>query len=255
MASWRLAFVIAALFMPAAVAMLMALPRRVALATRQAAGSPGPSVWAFLRRHADVQLSFFIAVAFGVFGLTSIGTWVPVISARDYGQSPAQAGAWLGAMSFITGIVGFGAGTLVMRLLQPRVDVRLPMLAQAVIALVSAGCSLLIGFATNVDQLYGVWGLQSTFLMVEAMIMPTVLQNMTPPHLRARLFAVLSLFELVAGGLSPVAVGMLSDALKGHAHSLMTAAVTLSFVGLGICGVILWRSAMGYARLLEAVAA
>ena len=121
------------------------------------------------------------------------------------------------------------------------------------IALTSAGCSLLIGLATNLNELYAFWGLQSTFLMVEAMIMPTVLQNMTPAHLRARLFAVLSLFELVAGGLSPMAVGVLSDSLKGHPHSLMTAAVTLSFAGLVICGAILWRSAKAYAPLVVAI--
>jgi MFS family permease len=129
------------------------------------------------------------------------------------------------------------------------------MLAQAVIALTSAACSLLIGLSTNVTELYGFWGLQSIFLMIEAMIMPTVLQNMTPPHLRARLFAVLSLFELVASGLSPVAVGVLSDSLKGRPHSLMTAAVSLSFAGLVICGVILWRTAKAYAPLVEAVEA
>jgi MFS family permease len=254
-ASWRLAFIIAAIFMPAAVAMLLSLPRRVALATQQPQGGERPSVWIYLRRHADVQLAFFVAIAFGTFGLASIGTWVPVIAARDYGQSPEQAGAWLGAMSFITGVMGFGVGTLVMRRLQPRFDARLPMLAQATIALAAAGCSLLIGLATNVEQLYGFWGLQSTFLMVEAMIMPTVLQNMTPPHLRARLFAVLSLFELVAGGVSPVAVGVLSDSLKGHPHSLMTSAVALSFIGLVVCGAILWRTAKAYAPLVEAVEA
>jgi MFS family permease len=255
MASWRLAFLIAAVFMPAAIAMLLSLPRRVALATRQAPGVQGPSVWGFLKQHADVQLAFFVAIAFGTFGLASIGSWVPVIAARDYGQSPVQAGAWLGAMSFITGVAGFAIGTVVMRVLQPRFDARLPMLAQAVIALTSAACSLLIGLATNVNELYGFWGLQSIFLMIEAMIMPTVLQNMTPPHLRARLFAVLSLFELVAGGLSPLAVGVLSDSLKGRPHSLMTAAVSLSFAGLVICGGILWRTARAYAPLAHAVEA
>ena len=119
MASWRLAFLIAVVFMPAAIAMLLSLPRRVALATRQAPGAQGPSVWGFLKQHANVQLAFFVAIAFGTFGLASIGSWVPVIAARDYGQSPVQAGAWLGAMSFITGIAGFGIGTIVMRVLQP----------------------------------------------------------------------------------------------------------------------------------------
>ena len=65
----------------------------------------------------------------------------------------------------------------------------------------------------------------------------------------------ISLFELVAGGLSPMAVGVLSDSLKGHPHALMTAAVTLSFAGLVICGAILWRSAKAYAPLVEAIEA
>jgi hypothetical protein len=48
---------------------------------------------------------------------------------------------------------------------------------------------------------------------------------------------------------------VLSDSLKGHPHALMTAAVTLSFAGLVICGGILWRSAKAYAPLAQAIEA
>jgi MFS family permease len=258
LSQWRLGFLVTALFLPIAVLLLLTLPRRVSgLAKKTGDGSlklsrqkaPAAPVLSFLRRNARAQFGFFIGIAVATFGFACVGIWVPVIAARDYHQTPAAAGTWMASMSLISGILGFVLGNLVLGWLRPRFGVRLPMMALAAVTFLGAPCSILIGFATNANQLYEFWGAQAVLLMTYTMVGPTVLQNMSPLHLRSRLFALLGLFGMVAGAVSPVVVGLVSDLLHGLPHALLIAAMASSTIALVVSSVILWSTVDSYAVL------
>jgi MFS family permease len=258
LAQWRLGFLVTALFTPIAIILILTLPRRVSgLAKKAIAASsefsmekaPDAPLWQYFRHDMPTKLNLFVAMAVSTFGFGSVATWIPVIAARDYHQTPQAAGAWMGSMALIAGAVGFVLSNLLMRWLRPRFGIRLPMMVLAAVSFLAAPCSILIVFARNADQLYEFWGLQFVLLMARQMVGPTVLQNMTPTHLRARVFALLGVSSAVAGISSPLVVGLISDRLQAVPHGLLIAATSTSTIALLISGVILWRIVDGYAEL------
>lgn len=263
-AEWRLAFLLAVVFLPVAVALILLLPRRAAGTPVQmradargadAQGVAAPGLIRFVRQHARAQCGVLAGQFFMTFGLVSVAAWIPIVAQRDFGQTPAEGGAWLGAMAIVTGLIGFTIGTIGLRVLQPRFGARLPMLAVAGTIVVSALCSTLIGlFGRSVMSLYVLWGFQAIFLMIASMVLPTIMQNMTPVHLRARVFAMFGLVGMLAGGFSPPLVGLLSDALGTMPHKLLIAAMSVSVVALLIAAVIFVRMTSAYVRLAAEIA-
>lgn len=258
---WRLTFVAAALFMPVAVAMLLAMPKRAAgtrkptVATVETtAGTPeGEGIVSFLRRHAFAQFGFQLGALLMTFGFGAIALWVPVSAQRYFGETPAQSATWLASMGSIASLIGFFGGTPLLAWLQPRLGLRMPIIVAATSVLACGICSAPIAFGQSSAQLYILWGFQVTVGMIAAMVLPTILQNMTPVHLRARMFAIMTLVSLVANGLGPVTVGFISDHL-GVAHSLLVAATLVAVISFGLAAAIFWRIRNAYVRLAAEVA-
>lgn len=256
LSDWRLGFLAAALFCPVAAVLVLTLPKTASGKSGDSKHAPAERapILPFLRANAHAQGGFIIGYGFAHFGLTSIGTWVPIIAARDFGQTPIEAGAWIGGMAFITTIIGFVLGTTVLQALRTRFGPRLPMLAMGFVLALCAAASVFLYLAQDIPQLYAAWGVQATILMVVAIATPTIIQNMTPAHLRARLFAIGSIVAIAFGSSSPIVVGLVSDLLSGVPRSLMMAAAGTSIVALLISAAILFWTAPHYQRLTEAVA-
>jgi MFS family permease len=256
LSDWRLGFLAAALFCPVAIVLILTLPKTASgkvAGDKQTASERAP-ILPFLRANARAQGGFIIGYGFAHFGFTSIGTWVPIIAARDFGQTPLEAGAWIGGMAFVTTVVGFVVGTAALQVLRKRFGPALPMLAMAVVLVVCAAVSVLLYLAQDIPQLYVAWGVQATFLMIVAIATPTIIQNMTPTHIRARLFAIGSIVAIAFGSSSPLVVGLVSDLLTSLPRSLMIAAAGTSIISMLISAVILFWTAPHYQRLAEEVA-
>jgi len=257
LSDWRLAFVAAAMFLPVAVVLVLSMPRRAAgLAFRPKPGGAGPALplAPFLRRHAVPQFSVFLGIAVATFGFLSIDVWLPVAAARYFGQTPQQGGEWLAAIGLAAVAVGFAAGTPLIRWLETRFGTRTPLV---VLAWLLFGCvpfSAAIGFSTSLVFLYGALAVQMTLLMVMNMVYPTMLQRMSPQHVRARIFALVTIFALIAQSLSPLAVGAASDALGGTARPLLTAMMLVSIASCCIGGAIFWLTMRRYERMVDEVA-
>jgi MFS family permease len=256
LSDWRLGFLAAALFCPVAVVLILTLPKSASgkvAGDKQTAGERAP-ILPFLRANVRAQGGFIIGYGFAHFGFTSIGTWVPIIAARDFGQTPLEAGTWIGGMAFVTTIVGFVIGTAVLQFLRSRFGAALPMIAMGIVLLLCAAASVLLYLAQDIPQLYAAWGIQATILMIVAIATPTIIQNMTPAHIRARLFAIGSIVAIAFGSSSPIVVGLVSDLLSDLPRSLMIAAAGTSIIMMTISAFILFWTAPHYERLAEEVA-
>jgi hypothetical protein len=89
-------------------------------------------------------------------------------------------------------------------------------------------------------------------LISGAVLLPNVLQDAAPPHLRARTIALLSVAGLPFGVLGPLVVGMLSDALKSVPNGLAVAIVATTLIG-GVMGAMVLRATEGpFVRLMRA---
>lgn len=257
LSDWRLAFLTAALFLPVAMVLVLSMPRRASgMASRSKPGGASPALplAPFLRRYAVPQFSVFLGIAAATFGFLSIDVWIPVAAARYFGQTPQQGGEWLAAIGLAAVVVGFAAGTPLIRWLETRFGTRTPLVVMTWLLLGCIPLSVAIGFATSLEFLYGALGVQMALLMVMNMVYPTMLQRMSPQHVRARIFALVTIFALVAQSLSPLAVGAVSDALGSAARPLLTAMMLVSIASLVVGGAVFWRTIKPYGRMVDEVA-
>ena len=257
LSDWRLALFTGALFMPVAVLMLLSMPRRASGLSLQPkllrTSNSGQPLAPFLRRYAAPVFSVFFGIAFAASGFFCTAVWVPVAAQRYFGQSPEQGGQWLAAIGLTAAIAGFALGTPLVRWVQARFGVRTPLVVLAAALFGSVPLSISIGFATDLRMLYGALALQMAALMVVTMVIPTMLQMMAPQHVRARLFALYTIFNLAAASLSPLVVGLVSDAFSATERSLLTAAMLVSVVSLLIAGAIFWATVRTYGRMVNEV--
>lgn len=259
MPEWRLCFFAAIAFSPVAVALILMLPRRTAglrLAAKRpgslGAAAPAPQFWRYVAAHRGPFAGVVGATLCNQFGLIATAGWIPIIAQRYFGQTPQQSGEWLASMALVTAGLGFAIGTALLPWFRARSQRWSDVLALAWVMFLAALTSAFIAFAQSVAQLYILWGLQAIVLTVGTMILPTMLQNMTPVPMRARVFA-LYIFSQISAALGYVVVGALSDALRGVERGLLYAAVSVAIVFLVLSGIIFWRTSRGYVALVEEV--
>ena len=156
----------------------------------------------------------------------------------------------------INAAIGFTLSTVLIGRLIPRFGGGFPMVALAIASTLAIFGSILLATATSLNQIYLYFSVLSIMLSVASMVSPTVLQNMTLPHLRARMFALIGIAQLVAGGLGTVAGGVASDTLKsiGVTQSLLIGGNMVSAVCSVFAAIVFWRTRNAYLRLAEEIA-
>ena len=256
--AWRLTFfVLASAGIP--VTLLVLSIRRTSRGGAQEAKPPVPTAEAAgittLREHLRLHWRTFAGLVTGVgltsVGLSSLGTWLPIVTARTYGVTPVQMGQGMG-LAFLCGTVAGGLlGVLSMRYVQPRMGpaaaLRLIMLGNLSAALMST----LLLFTSSANHNFMLLGLLVVPLIGSAVLLPNVLQDAAPPHLRARTIAMLTLASLPFGVVGPLMVGMLSDALKSMPNGLAVSIVATTLVG-GCLGAMVLRATEGpFVRLMR----
>lgn len=256
--AWRLTFfVLASAGIPVTLLVLSIrrTPRGGAQAAKPGAKAAEASGTTTLREHLRLHWRTFAGLVVGVgltsVGLSSLGTWLPIVTARTYGVTPVQMGQGMG-LAFLCGTVAGGLlGVLSMRYVQPRMGpaaaLRLIMLGNLSAALMST----LLLFTSSANHNFMLLGLLVVPLIGSAVLLPNVLQDAAPPHLRARTIALLTMASLPFGVVGPLMVGMLSDALKSMPNGLAVSIVATTLVG-GSLGAMVLRATEGpFVRLMR----
>jgi sugar phosphate permease len=205
-----------------------------------------------LRLHWRTFAGLVVGAGLASIGMSSIGTWLPIMAAREYGVTPAQMGQGMG-IAFLCGtVIGGLLGVAAMRFVQPRMGpaaaLRIIMLGNLTAALLST----LLLFTRSATDAFALLALLVVPLISGAVLLPNVLQDAAPPHLRARTIALLSMAGLPFGVLGPLLVGMLSDALKSVPNGLAMSIVAATLIG-GVLGAMVLRATEGpFVRLMRA---
>ena len=234
-----------------------AMPAAAPAAIQAAAGDVDDAISTIsfrdhLRQHWRTFAGLVIGAGLASIGMSSIGTWLPIMAARQYGVTPAQMGQGMG-IAFLCGtVIGGLLGVAAMRYVQPRMGpaaaLRIIMLGNLTAALLS---SLLL-FTRSATDAFTLLALLVVPLISGAVLLPNVLQDAAPPHLRARTIALLSVAGLPFGVVGPLVVGMLSDALKSVPNGLAVAIVATTLIG-GVMGAMVLRATEGpFVRLMRA---
>lgn len=254
MEGWRLTFLAAALPAPVMLLLILSirLPRHLGTAPDLPAAGGAPAagtraqVGEFLRANARTFVAFFGGIGLAVFGFASIISWVPAITMRMYGDSATQAGNATGSATLIATVIGFAFSWWGVRLLEPWLGRRLPMVVLWTATLSAAITTVMLLWTSSAMQIYVLQGVQMAFVMAGIMLYPTALQNLCPAHLRSRIVALNGIVSAVCGALSPPAVGALSDALAPRADALLLAAVAVAGLSLMLSGLLLWWGTDSY---------
>jgi MFS family permease len=256
---WRLLFIIIGASAPIVLLLLTTVQMDRAKAPAidtdvdaPAITSQDISLGSHLRAHGRTVIGFFLGYGLATFGFASIISWIPAITMRMYGVTPAYAGAMTGTITIMATIAGFLLGMVTMRIFAPRFGPRFPIIIIWVATASAAVTTLMLLAATSALTIYILQGVQFALIMGAFVIFPTALQDIAPAAIRARVIALSNVVRMVIGALSPVAVGMMSDRLGARPDGLLIAAVTMATGGLGLGALAFWWASGSYASTAEA---
>jgi MFS family permease len=182
-----------------------------------------PALRAYVRAHRRTMVSVFAGSGLLTMGIAAGANWAPIVATREFGATPAEVGEGIGAAYLLGTLAGAMLGAAGVRLLRRRAGLATPVRVITVGATVAGLASLLMPAVPGVAGLYLLFGLQVAALIAGSVLVPTLLQDMTPAALRSRLIAIGTGVTLGLGALSPVVVGALSDLMQANPHGLLFA--------------------------------
>jgi MFS family permease len=252
--TWRVSFLLVGatglIFVPAVLLVKMSSdrPKVQGLSDTPARAS----VWPFVREQRAAFASFMMSVGLLVFGFGATGAFIPVIATRQMGMSPMELGNAMGLATFAAAAVGLAVANAGLGPLTKRYGALLPVRVLTIAALGSGIFAAALPLARNPVELFVIMGLHQCLLMAGTMLFPTALQEMTPAPMRARLIALVIMFNIILASLSPVVVGALSDALKPRPEGLMWAMACTSATALLLAALSIWLCGRRYVGTVQA---
>jgi MFS family permease len=215
--SWRLAMMLVAIPGPVIAAAILFI--RTRQRTALGAGRT-PGIGPYLRAHLRTLTGIFLGFGFAAAAQVTLATWVMIGLTRDFGQTPAEVGARIGAVSAAASLSGVFLSGFLVRKLRPRFgDVTMLRVAQIGIG---AACvaMLVFPFARTSWQVYAAQFVAGLPMIAAISLSPTFLQNSAPGPIRSRVIALGGLFYVIFNALTPIAVGMVSDSAFGASFGL-----------------------------------
>jgi hypothetical protein len=182
---------------------------------------------------------FFASFVFVTSSLYIVLTWFPSVMIREGYGTASSIGRPLGVVFLAVGLSACFLSQFLVRKLDNS-DMLGTLLRRLSIVL-AIQIPLIAAFAIveSANTAYWFYACEVATLSVTTTFMASPIQLGVPNRMRGRATGLFLLFNNVLGAsLGPAAVGALSDTLKGHPHSLVTAFVTVLGIS-SVCSVIL----------------
>ncbi|QPF73466.1 MFS transporter [Roseateles sp. DAIF2] len=264
--TWRLTFFAMALVgIPVALLALTIRSGRSGRGAAAAVHDPSPSTTTaahdetgisfrdYMRDHWRTLAGLVIGSGLASVGLSSVGGWIPIVAARQFNIQPAELGQGIGLAVMAGTVVGGALGVLAMRVARRRVGpaaaVRVLTLGYCAAALVSIG----LLFVRSSFDVFVLLALLVVPLICGSVVLPNVLQQVAPAHLRSRIVGVLVMCGLPFSVLGPMAIGVISDAVKHVPNGLAMAVVAITLTGCLFGACLLRAYEAPFVRLLKAM--
>lgn len=253
--SWRLAFFLVALPAPILLVLLAFLPIRRAARPELTPDTAGAPFLPFVKRNAGAVGPIFLALSFYMLAFGGYLVWLPIATTRLFGATPAENGAAMGIATALGMIGGVSLGTFIVRRLIGRMGPLATIRFFWISMLVAAPILLGFPFIRTSWQAFALFGLLMFAGTAVGCMVPTLLQDMAPADIRARLAAVWGIASGLFGGIAPTLVGWMSSAL-GSEPRLLLVAMSLVAAPCWLAAIILFRIAeRPFDRLVREVGA
>ena len=217
------------------------------------ASAPGIGFGDYLRTHWHTLARLVSGAGLASVGLSSIGSWIPILAARQFGVQPAQLGQGIGLAVMAGTLVGGVLGVNAMRVARRRVGLAAPVRVLTLGYSAAALISIALLFVRSATDVFVLLGMLLVPLICGAVVQPNVLQEVAPPHLRARVIGVLAMGSLPFAVLGPLAIGVISDAVKSVPNGLAVAIVIATMTGCLLGAALLRATEPAFVRLIKAV--
>lgn len=253
---WRLAFLAVAIPGPLVALTVLLIRLHPWRADRQPMDAlPGrlAPFRPYRRQHGHTMATVFGGVGLATLGVVVTSTWLPIIATRHFGASIADVGQGTGLATLLGTAVGALAGAAGAKLLGGRLGVALPVRVISVGSVVAALATAAMPLASQASTLYVLLSIQVASLIAGSVLIPTLLQDMTPEALRSRVIALGTAVTVVISSLSPVLVGLASDLLRASPAGLLALAAALGTTGFVLGAWLMFVAERPYVRTVHAV--
>ena len=254
--SWRLAFLAVALPGPLvalAVLLIRLHPQRGGADGDSPVARVKPAVSAYIRAHGRTMVCVFGGSGLLALGIAASASWLPIVAARLFGASAAQVGQGIGVAYLLGTAAGAVLGAAGVKLLRRRAGMATPVRVVAIGSSLAALASLLMPAAHSATALYLLFGVQVAALIAGSVLVPTLLQDMTPAALRSRLIAIGTGVTVGLSALSPVLVGALSDLLHASAQALLIAMAGVGAVAFALGAMVMRVAEKPFVKTVETI--
>ncbi|WP_321792445.1 MFS transporter [Burkholderia pyrrocinia] len=234
---WRISFALSAV--PGPILALLILLMRLNLTDAAGASEEEHEVErctlaSYLRRHRVAVIGFFSALGFSNLAIAAVMNWLPAVIMRRFGVQPEQVGGTFGVVFSLSSVGAFLISGLVVPKLRGLGRYFAPAKVCTAVLFASAVLTLGMLFAATITYIYVALALQLVATMIALMIFPTILQGISPSHLRSRVAAVCAFIVLLISAFSPALVGLVSDFLGSTSNSLLQGVVAVAAVAYAI---------------------
>ena len=254
-ASWRIALTAIALPGPLFVLLVATMPLATrtghAHRTSEDRNEPTFGFLAYASMHARTLVCIFGSIFAIAIAMTSALTWFPLALPRAFGVAPATVGVGLGTAVTVATLVGVFLPGIALKLGQRAGDWSPIRIASLFMWLTPVPAAFL-PLATAPLHAYAVAACQGAMGIAGQALMPGILQDLAPPHLRSRVLALLGIVNAVALAVSPLAIGALSGWLNGPRGMLYAIAI-VSVPSLTAAAMLLWLGQRPFAATVRTI--
>jgi len=245
---WRLSFFVVGLPGPLMALLILTMRMRrgahaeAAETHGEGAGSDGAQrigTVMYIRTQMRTVVGLFGSFGLVGFGFGAIGGWSPIIAARTFGATPTEVGQGLAAAMAVGTVIGAVLAAPTARWMGPRIGLATPLRLIGWGLVVATPLCLLLPFVPSAAAMFTLIGIQVTTVTIGSLLFATAMQDVSPPYLRSQVLAIGKIVTLLFATGSPIAVGLLSDALHESPRGLLIAMSIVATVGLGSGGLLM----------------
>jgi MFS family permease len=257
---WRLSFFAVALPAPFMIALLftarlggrgkMAHGAVDAPEQQQEREQEAGSLVSFLLDRGAAMLRLYGALGIANFGYQALLAWVVVIGLRAFSQTEAEVGAAIGLAALVATPVGFVSSLALTRLFAQRVGPSFPVRLLTIGYLISGPILGLLWLAPTAEVFYAIIFVGYAINITMGMILPTAIQSLAPPALRARAISVNFVVNVLLSSVAAPLVGFLSDSFGSDPRVILTSALTVTVPSLIVAGLVLLTAQKAFGEAL-----
>ncbi|MGE3747583.1 MAG: MFS transporter [Sphingomonadaceae bacterium] len=253
--TWRIAMVAVALPGPLFFLLVITMPLGRKPALQTPVGTVHKREMVDFLPYAKVHWRTLITVFGSIFAMgvaMQAGMiWFPLALPRAFGIDPTTVGVNLGTAIVAATLIGILLPGFALKFWRGAADRGSLRIALIFIGLTPLPAAFL-PFVTSPLQAYIIAALQGAMGVAASALMPGVLQDLAPPHLRSRVLALLGITNALALAVSPLAIGALSGLIIGP-RGMLQAITIVTLPSLIASAVLIALAPRPFAATVQAI--